>query len=300
MISANGARGRPPPALPPASDPRYIRLMTASASPEQRAAPKAPFETAPALAALAGVRHGFFGRQGGVSTGLYASLNARLGSADDPDAVAENRARIANAIGVAPARLLSAHQVHSPNAVIVDGPWKGPRPQADAVVTATPGIAVAVATADCAPVLLADPKARVIAAAHAGWRGAFDGVLEATVEAMETLGADRGRIIAAIGPCISQAAYEVGPEFKARFLAQSPAYAPLFRAGDKTHPDGDRSHFDLPGYVVRRLAHAGVARVDALPYCTVADPDAWFSHRRAVKRGEPDYGCNLSAIALTA
>jgi YfiH family protein len=181
---------------------------------------------------------------------------------------------------------------------MVDGPWEGARPPVDAVVTATSGLAVAVATADCAPVLLADAKAGVVAVAHAGWRGAIGespsgGVLEAAVEAMERLGADRGRIVAAIGPCISQNAYEVGPEFKARFLAESPMNAPLFRNGE-----GDRSCFDLPAYVVRRLARAGVTRVDALAACTAADPDAWFSHRRAVKRGEPDYGCNLSAIAL--
>jgi hypothetical protein len=253
-----------------------------------------PFLAAPALAGLTGVRHGFFGRRGGVSTGIYASLNAAVGSCDDPAAVTENYARIAAALGVAPDRLLKAHQLHSPRAVIVDGPFDGARPEADALVTATPGLAVAVSTADCAPVLLADPEARVMAAAHAGWRGAFGGVLEATVEAMERLGARRDRIHAAIGPCISLGSYEVGPEFKERFLAESPSNAALFRPGD-----GDKSWFDLPGYVLRRLGHAKIARVDVLGRCTFSESDAWFSHRRSVKLGEPDYGCNLSAILAT-
>lgn len=257
------------------------------------AATRAPFAVSPALAGLTGVRHGFFGRRGGVSTGIYGSLNARLGSSDDPAAVAQNRARIAAALEVAPDRLLSAHQVHSALAAVVDAPWSGPRPHVDAVVTKTSGLAVGVATADCAPVLLAEPKAGVVAAAHAGWRGAIDGVLEAALEAMEGLGADRGRIVAAIGPCISPEAYEVGPEFKARFLGESPMNAALFRQGE-----GDRSYFDLPGYVVRRLARAGVPRVEPMGACTVTDSETWFSHRRAVKVGEPDYGCQLAAIAL--
>lgn len=263
--------------------------MTTRAS----SAPPAPFEAASSLASLRGLRHGFFGRQGGVSAGIYASLNARLGSGDDPAAVAANRARIAAALGVASERLLTAYQVHSPHAVAVDGPWTGERPEADALVTATPGLALAVATADCAPVLLSDPAARVVGAAHAGWRGALGGVLEAALAAMENLGAERDRIVAAIGPCMGQAAYEVGPEYKARFLAESPSNAALFRPGA-----GDRSLFDLKGYVVRRLARAGVGRVETSPSCTVSDPEAWFSHRRAVRLGEPDYGCQLSAILV--
>jgi hypothetical protein len=288
--------------LPPAADPVYIPSMTSNAA---QHAPTPPFATVRTLSELAGVRHGFFGRRGGVSTGLYASLNVRLGSKDDPVAVAENRARIAATLGTAPDRLLSAFQIHSPRAVIVEGPWTGPRPEADAVVTATPGLAVSVTTADCAPVLLADPEARVVAAAHAGWRGAIGdssgGVLEAALDAMETLGADRGRIVAALGPCISQSAYEVGPEFKERFLEESPGNAPLFRASPNSGPGGafaDRSLFDLPAYVVRRLGRAGVGRVEAPLACTVSNADAWFSHRRSVKAGEPDYGCNLSVIVL--
>jgi hypothetical protein len=252
-----------------------------------------PFRPVASLAALDGVRHGFFGRAGGVSTGIYESLNAAVGSHDDPAAVRENYARIARALAVAPERLLKAHQIHSPRAVVVEAPFDGARPEADALVTATPGLAVAVSTADCAPVLLADAEARVVAAAHAGWRGAIDGVIEATLAAMEALGASRSRVVAAIGPCISQGAYEVGPEFKARFLDEAPTNAALFRPGE-----GDRSQFDLAGYVVRRLGRAGVGRVETLEACTFAEPDAWFSHRRSVRRDEPDYGCNLSAILL--
>jgi YfiH family protein len=252
-----------------------------------------PSLTVSALAALSGVRHGFFGRAGGVSTGIYASLNAAVGSKDDPAAIRENYARIARALGVSPARLLKAHQVHSPRAVVVEAAFGDERPEADALVTATPGLAVAVSTADCAPVLLADPEARVVAAAHAGWRGAMGGVLEATLAAMESLGAAAPRVFAAVGPAISQGAYEVGPEFKARFLEESPSNAALFRPGA-----GDRGQFDLAGYVVRRLGRAGVTRVEVVPACTFTEPEAWFSHRRSVKRGEPDYGCNLSAILL--
>jgi YfiH family protein len=259
---------------------------------ERTSVPNAPPAlAAPALAALPGVRHGFFGRAGGVSTGIYASLNASLGSKDDPAAVAENLARIAACLALPPDRVVRLHQIHSARAVVVERPWQGARPEADALVTRTPGLALAVSTADCAPVLLSDPDAGVIAAAHAGWRGALAGVIEATLDAMTSLGADPRAVIAAIGPCISQAAYEVGPDFKAQFLAQSPGNAALFRDGA-----GDRSHFDLPGYVTRRLARAGVGRVEVLPACTFSVPEAWFSHRRAMKRGEGDYGCNLSVI----
>jgi YfiH family protein len=258
-----------------------------------------PALTSPALAALPGMRHGFFGRAGGVSTGVYASLNARLGSHDDPAAVSENLDRIAGRFDLSRERMIRLHQVHSARAVVAeapwDGPWPGGRPEADAVATAIPNLALAVSTADCAPVLLADPTAGVIAAAHAGWRGAIGGVIEAALDAMETLGAEPDRVVAAVGPCISQAAYEVGPDLKAQFLAESPANAPLFRDGA-----GDRAHFDLAGYVTRRLARAGVGRVDVLPACTFSDPDAWFSHRGALKRGEGDYGCNLSVIVVTS
>jgi YfiH family protein len=269
--------------------------MTDAATPDRPARPLGPPAIgAAALARLGGVRHGYFGRAGGVSTGIYASLNAAVGSRDDPAAVQENYARIAGWLGVAPERLLKAHQIHSPRAVVVEAPFGDARPEADALVTATPGLAVAVSTADCAPVLLADAEARVVAAAHAGWRGALGGVLESTLAAMESLGASSSRVVAAVGPSIAQPSYEVGPEFKALFLEESPGNAALFRPGA-----GDRSWFDLAGYVVRRLGRAGITRVEALEACTFAEPDAWFSHRRSVKQGEPDYGCNLSAILLT-
>lgn len=252
-----------------------------------------PAERSTALAAAPGVAHGFFGRQGGVSTGLYASLNCGPGSDDAPQAVAENRARAAAALGAAPDRLLTAHQIHSADAVVVTQPWSGERPRCDALVTATPGLALGALAADCAPVLFAEPDAKVVAAAHAGWRGAVGGVLEATIDAMETLGADPARILAAVGPCIAQASYEVGPEFVAQFTDADPANARFFTPGQ-----GDRSHFDLPGFVAARLTAAGLGRVDVIGHDTCARPDAYFSHRRRTKAGEPDYGRNLSAIVL--
>lgn len=245
------------------------------------------------LDALPGVRHGFFGRRGGVSGDIYDSLNAGPGSSDDPEAVAQNRARIAQALRVGPASLLSLHQIHSADAVIADGPWTGERPRADGIATRKPGLAVSALAADCAPVLLADPTTRTVAAAHAGWKGALAGVLERTVTIMERLGAQRRRIVAAIGPCIAQASYEVGPEFEAQFLADAPQNARFFIPGA-----GDRRQFDLKAFCAARLRAAGVSAVDMLPDDTFAREDAWFSHRRSVKRGEPDYGRNLSAIVL--
>jgi YfiH family protein len=256
-------------------------------------------ETAPSaarsslLAALAGVRHGFFGRQGGVSTGIYASLNAGAGSSDDPAAVAENRTRIAAAFGLPPERLLSAYQIHSAEAVVVDGPWTGERPRADGLVTRCPSLAVSALAADCAPVLLADATARVVAAAHAGWRGALSGVLDRTVAAMVRAGAAKTRIVAAIGPCIAQASYEVGPEFEATFLADDAANARFFLPGE-----GDRRQFDLKAYCAARLRAAGVAAVDVLAEDTCAEEERFFSNRRAFRRGEADFGRNLSVIAL--
>ncbi len=239
-----------------------------------------------------GIAHWFFGRQGGVSTGIYASLNAGPGSNDAPEAVAENRARSAARLGVAPDRLLSAHQIHSAVALRVDGPWTGPRPQADALVTTVPGLALSVLAADCAPALFVDPQARVIGAAHAGWKGALGGVLEATIAAMVDAGARTERILACVGPCIGQESYEVGPDFHERFLSQDLESARFFAPGA-----GDRRHFDLGGYCCLRLARVGVwsehARRD-----TFALETALFSHRRSVKRGEPDYGRNLSTILL--
>jgi hypothetical protein len=245
------------------------------------------------LDALPGVRHGFFGRRGGVSTGIYESLNAGPGSSDDPEAVSQNRARIAGALKVAPDHLISLHQIHSADAVIADGPLIGERPRADGVATRKPGLAVAALAADCAPVLLADPTTRTVAAAHAGWKGALAGVLERTITTMERLGAQRRRIVAAIGPCIAQRSYEVGPEFEARFLADAAQNARFFIPGA-----GDRRQFDLKAFCAARLRTAGVSAVDMLPDDTFTGDAAWFSHRRSVKRGEPDYGRNLSAIVL--
>jgi polyphenol oxidase len=242
---------------------------------------------------LRGVRHGFFTRRGGASSGVYAGLNCGPGSSDQREAVAMNRARVAAALEVAPARLLSLHQLHS-TTVVVAGPegWNE-RPKADAAVTDVPGLALGVLTADCAPVLLADPEAGVIGAAHAGWRGALDGVLEATVAAMERLGANAGRVAAAVGPTISQRAYEVGPEFFERFRDEEAGYERFFAPGG-----GDRLHFDLPGFVLARLREAGVGEAGWIGACTYSEPDRFFSFRRTTHAGEADYGRLISAIRL--
>jgi hypothetical protein len=246
---------------------------------------------------LAGVRHGFFGRAGGVSRGVYDSLNCGLGSADLRDAVIENRARVAANLGVAPTHLLTCHQIHSATAVVVDTPWSPDRrPEADALVTATPGLAVGALAADCAPVLFVDPAAKIVAAAHAGWKGAVSGVLESTVAAMIGLGARRERIEAALGPCISGANYEVGSEFEANFLARDPSARRFF-----TIPAGrTRAHFHLPAYVLARLASAGVGRIHDASTCTYADAAGYFSYRRTTHRREPDYGRQISAIAVAS
>jgi YfiH family protein len=246
------------------------------------------------LAALPGIRHAFFTREGGVSEGIYASLNAGVGSDDDPAKVAENRARMAKAVGVTPERFLTAYQIHSPDVVVAETPWMGAaRPRADAIVTRVPGLAVGVSTADCGPVLFADPKARIVGAAHAGWRGALAGVLEAAIAAMERLGAERSRIVAAIGPMISQQNYEVGSELVAQFTKADPDNARFFAAGRQ-----GRAQFDLPGYIAVRLARAGITQVENLGVCTYADPRLFYSFRRTTHRAEPDYGRHVNAIAL--
>lgn len=244
-------------------------------------------------AAKSGIRHGFFTRRGGVSAGIYDSLNIGTGSADDQALVSENRRRVATWMGVAPAALITAHQVHSPDAIIVRAPFPGERPKADAVVTDRPGIAVGASTADCGPVLFADAGARVVAAAHAGWKGAFTGVLESTISAMESLGARRADIVAVLGPSISQENYEVGPEFVARFVEADAANARYFI------PSGKPQHalFDLNLYTVDRLGRAGVTAAQ-LGRCTYAEEDLFYSYRRVTHRGEPDYGRQISAIAL--
>ncbi len=254
-----------------------------------------PYLTSANLAALPGIRHGFFTRQGGVSEGMFTSLNCGLGSGDDPDRVRENRARVAQAVDLAPDRLVTPYQVHGTTTITVTAPWSADeRPKADALVTRTPGIAIAVGVADCTPVLLADPDARVIGAAHAGWRGAFEGILESAVEGMEGLGARRGGIIAAIGPTISKVAYEVGPEFLARFEMADPENRRFFRPAERT----GHAYFDLPGYVGGRLERLGLAVVEDLRRCTYTDEAHFFSFRRATHRGEKDYGRLLAAIAL--
>jgi len=244
--------------------------------------------------ALPGIAHGFFGREGGVSTGLYASLNCGPGSRDDKAAVAENRARVAAALGNG-ARLTNLAQIHSPFVHVVEPGWDATvHPEGDGLATATPGFALGILTADCAPVLFADAHARVIGAAHAGWKGVFGGVLEATLAAMESLGASRDRIAAAIGPCISAANYEVGGDFRARFLESDAASIRFFKPGKPGH-----YHFDLEGYAAARLGEMGLASVAPLGVCTYPAQNGFFSFRRTTHAGEPDYGREISAILLT-
>ncbi len=250
---------------------------------------------AAALRALAGIRHAFFTRDGGVSDGLYESLNGGPGSDDAPGKVMENRARMAAALGVRPDHLLTAYQIHSPDVVTIERPWDPQaRPRADAIVTRVPGLAIGVTTADCGPVLLADETAGVIAAAHAGWRGAATGILEATVAAMERCGAERGRTVAALGPTIRQPNYEVGPEFVARFRTDDPENERFFRPSSRP----DHALFDLPGYIATALARAGIGRVEDVGHCTYADAARFFSYRRSTHRHERDYGRHINAIAL--
>lgn len=243
--------------------------------------------------ALTGIPHGFLGRRGGVSTGTVAGLNAGLGSADDPAAVAENR-RLAAAAVLPGAPLVGVYQIHSPDCVTLAEPWSDAgRPRADALVTDRKGLLLGILTADCAPVLLADREAGVIGAAHAGWKGAISGVVENTVAAMEALGARRARIAAAIGPCIAQASYEVDEGFAARFLADDPQSARFFAAGRPGH-----HQFDLEAYVACRLESAGVGQVEPLGLDTYAAPERFYSFRRATHRGEPDYGRQIALIGL--
>lgn len=242
---------------------------------------------------LAGVHHGFFGREGGVSSGIYTSLNAGTGSDDDPANVVENRRRIAAEFGVQTNHLVGVHQVHSATAYCIAGPFEGERPRGDALVTTTPGIAISILTADCTPILFADAEAGVIGAVHAGWRGALAGIIENTVWLMAEYGAQVENISAAIGPCIHRQSYEVGPEFEAQFLAADRAFGAFFAQGA-----GDRLHFDLPGFCASRLAGAGVTRVETLPLDTYAESTRLHSHRRSVHERAGDYGRNCSAIML--
>ena len=244
-------------------------------------------------AALDGIPHGFLGRRGGVSTGVCAGLNVGLGSSDDRTAILENR-RLAVAAVAPGARLVTVHQIHSPDVLYADAPWPDDaRPKADALVTDRPGLLLGVLTADCTPVLLADRAAGVIGAAHAGWKGAFAGVIESTIAAMEARGARRERIAAAIGPVIARKSYEVDEGFFRRFLEAVPENERFFTAGREGH-----YQFDIEAYVLARLAAAGVTRAEALGLDTYADPDRFYSYRRATHKGEPDYGRQISLIAL--
>ena len=237
-------------------------------------------------------RHGFFTRKGGASSGIFAGLNCGTGSSDQTEAVAINRARVTTAMDLPPEALVTVHQVHSAKAIPVTGPLTI-RPEADAMVTATPGVLLGILTADCQPVLFHDPVAQVIGAAHAGWRGAVDGVLEATLDAMESLGAQRSQITAVIGPTISQSAYEVGPEFLDRFRAEDDEATRFFANGK-----GDRMLFDLPGYGLYRLRQAGVGHAEWTGHCTYRDPARFYSFRRTTHAAEADYGRLISTIRL--
>jgi len=246
------------------------------------------------LAAIPGLRHAFFTREGGVSGGVYAGLNGGIGSHDDPADVGENRRRMAAQLGVTPENFLSVHQTHSPDAIVATGPWPGPaRPKADAIVTRSEGLALGVTAADCGPILLADAKARVIGAAHAGWKGALTGILESTIDAMEKLGAQRSSMVAAIGPLIRQPSYEVGGEFVERFIGADAENAVFFLPGERS----GHAMFDLAGYIRRRLENAGVLMIDDLGLDTYSD-ERFYSYRRSVHRKEADYGRHVHAIAL--
>jgi hypothetical protein len=271
-------------------DTANVRAMHGTAlAPESIAPVEAPALTLP------GIRHAFFTRIGGVSSGIYEGLNTGIGSRDGRDLVLENRARAARHLGAAPERLATPHQVHSPDALVVHAVWEpGHGPKVDALVTDRPGIAVGVGSADCGPVLFADAEAGVVGAAHAGWKGAFTGVLESTVEAMEQLGAERGRIVAVLGPTISASAYEVGPEFVARFAEADADNARFFRPSERE----GHAYFDLPAYILARLTRAGIGTAADLGLCTYGDEARFYSYRRATHRGEPDYGRLLSAIVL--
>lgn len=247
------------------------------------------------LASLDGIRHGFFTRAGGVSTGLYAGLNCGLGSSDDQPSVIENRRRVSDHLGGAHGAVVTLYQEHGTTALAIDEPVaRDSLPRADAVVTSTPGLVIGVLTADCGPVLFADPEARIVAAAHAGWRGAVSGILESTIAEMERIGAKRARIVAALGPCINQPAYEVGPEFEAGIVERDPSNARYFSRSDPA----SKPHFDLPGYVLDRLASSGVTNIVNAARCTHANESLFFSYRRTMERKEPDYGRQISAIVV--
>ena len=245
------------------------------------------------LARHPGLAHGWFGREGGVSQGIFAGLNAGLGSGDDRHAVLENRGRIAATLGVEPDKLVTPYQVHSADVVTVDAPFPGARTEADGIVTVMEDLAIGIVTADCGPVLFSDPTNRVIGACHAGWKGALTGVMEATIDAMESLGASRSNIRGVLGPTIGPENYEVGPEFPRPFLQEDDGNSRFFQPSSR---DGHHM-FDLPAYIVARLNRAGVSG-SAIGTCTYADEARFYSYRRTTHRDEGDYGRQLSAIAL--
>lgn len=247
------------------------------------------------LAAVPGVRHAFFTRKGGVSTGIYDSLNIGRGSKDEPADVAENRARAAAHFGGEPGDLDTCFQIHSTIAIVADGSWGDARPEGDAIVSKTPGVICGALSADCAPVLIVDPTARIVASAHAGWRGALDGVVQSAVDTMVELGADPANMVAAVGPCIGPASYEVGLDFFERFSADAPGSEQFFSPGKSA----DKRQFDLPAFVLERLRAAGIEQREWVGHDTCAEENLFFSNRRAVLRGEGDYGRLLSAIMLT-
>jgi len=256
--------------------------------------------TAPALAALAGIAHGFFLRRGGMSKGIYRSLNCGYGSNDEPKNVRNNRQQVAARLGVDSPNLMTLYQLHSPQVITVEHPWAAEQaPRADAMVTGKPGMALGILTADCAAVLFGAPEQGIIGAAHAGWKGALHGVLGATISAMETLGARRSHIIAAIGPCISQPSYEVGGEFRTRFIKADATYQRFFIPSPDPEPT-DHWHFDLPAFVTAALEAESIGRVEQINVCTYVNEQDFFSHRRSTHRGEQDYGRNVSAICLGA
>lgn len=256
-----------------------------------------PHQTAEALTAAQGISHAFFGRAGGVSEGVYASLNTGYGSNDTIGAVYENRALCAAALGAPADNLITARQVHSPRAVIADGPWsRDDAPEADAIVTDRPGLAIGILAADCMPFLLADPEAGIIGAAHAGWRGALAGILEGCISAMQLIGAKPERIVAALGPCLRQPNFEVGMDVYEAFTARHSASARFFGPG----ASAQKRQLDLAGFGVWRLAECGVETVESVDACTLAHPDLYFSNRASKRAGEQDYGRNLSAIVLRA
>jgi polyphenol oxidase len=251
--------------------------------------------TAASLSGLVGIRHAFFTRDGGVSSGIYATLNAGIASKDDAAHVVENRARMARALGVPPENFVTAYQIHSPDVVVAEKPWdSSARPRADAIVTRVPGLAIGVSTADCGPVLFADASARVLGAAHAGWRGAFGGVLEATLREMEKLGASRNNVVTALGPMIRQPNYEVSGEFFRNFCQVAADNERFFTKGARA----DHFMFDLPGYIAERLRQAGVRAIEDCGLCTYAEPERFYSYRRSQHRGEHDYGRHVNAIVL--